>query len=55
MLKHAGLGRWAPRPRRDPVRFEPYLLLLQICQVHFVEDEQVRLKPKGFLKQRVSA
>lgn len=55
MLKLAGLGRQAPRPPRDPIRFEPYLLLLQICKVHFVEDKQVRLKPKGFLKQRVSA
>lgn len=33
----------------------PYLLLLQIRQVHFVEDEQVRLNPEGFLKQRVAA
>ena len=48
----------------DPVRLRGphtegpaghYLLLLQIRQVHLVEDEQVRLKPKGLLKQRVSA
>lgn len=32
----------------------PYLLLRQIRQVHFVEDEQVRLNPEGFLKQRVA-
>lgn len=34
---------------------QPYLLLPQVSQVHFVENEQVRFEPECFLKQRVSA
>lgn len=45
---------WEPRrgPRPDG---HLHLLLLQIRQVHFVEDQHVRLKPKSFLKQRIAA
>lgn len=32
-----------------------HLLLFQVRQVHFVEDQHVGLKPQGFLKQRVAA